>query len=1859
MPANTRSTRKAKHNDGGKQKEKCYPGEEGSENASASKRSIRETSSKKSGSSTSSSTRRSGRLKSGTQPPNPSKSDTSLSLMDATRKSSIRKKSVNELVVEANHVDQSNTSTQRKKTLPAHLYRDLLRAHMEKVKVSDSANGRRAGPFTSSNSGGCSKKFPVADEDDLNEEGKCGEDYAESTSKSDQGGLENASQEAASEIPNGQNNLELHTRQNPSKASVEVSVTCLKRQSIDGHLPETNLFQDTCARLIQEVHTEVETRAQMDICQNGDVNIGDKGLQLDTEMECEENKCVICKFTGRLLYCGGKGCRRRCHPGCLDSRWEDLYPGIWYCPWCTKNKIKFGAHAVSEGIEFILDVRVQNHEGDKTQKEYFAKYKGLAHAHNCWLPEQQIILEAPELVSEFVQRDNVIPWRQEWSQPHRLLQKRSLMLPKSELCVTQEVGTNNFRHEWLVKWHGLDYNEITWELENAAFLETPKALDLMNEYERRHQKARRSACLHKIQDKEKDSRVEPLTLPSASDTNCTEFIFNLHDHWSKGQNILMIDEQVQAAHIIYFILALQPNVSRPFLVMVPSSSISKWEAEFSFVASSVNTVVYNGNRDARRLIRTLEFYDGPHVMFTVLLSTLDIISEDLDYIKCIRWEAAIVDECLKSEALAKLIFVKEIASGSMILLLIDQINENAIDYWNILSLLDHNFDSCDVEGREVDSNSITLLKEKLSPFTVCGPKSGPSRLVEYWVPVQMSNVQLEQYCSSLLTNLTALCSKSDPVGLLREILISTRKCCDHPYVVEEKLQTRLIQGSRPEDILDIGVEASGKLYFLDTILTKMKDQGQKVVILFKTLGGSGRDIIGDILDDYVRQRFGKDSYERVDGGGVPSRRQASVARFNKEGRFIFLLETRACSSSIKLSSVDAVILFGSDWNPLNDLKALQKIKIDSKFEVKVFRLYTLCSIEEKVLLLSKKSIFLESTVQGIGFSTRHLLLTWGASFLFKKLDEFHDCPGNPEILPRCSILKDVVQEFLSVLQTHGTHMSTKCISSARQNDGGYSTDISLLGELYNQFKDEDQHVLFWTKLLEGRQPRWTYLSLSSQRNRKRVQHYGEASETNAQIDDTLKRQKKNGNTNFEACSPRVGKDVEKEPVSGSYGISPKNGPEMSPNSGGSTASAQKIHAAIPSDKLCAEQKDLHQMLKPDMKRLFQILNLKEDVQQKAEQFLVYVIANQRCWVAASILKEKLDHVESLSLAREHLNFNCKIDDAEFSFSKMQFPMKMFLRSEGIKLQAFSKDLVSGVEGFNVSIHKQKLTHEGFDIEGGGMKSKYVNKIVKSLAKLFNRQSSEEKEHKKLWRERKAKLENNFNLESAVIRSINSSEAVRIDKLKILEANHRQKLEELESEMGTCLTGMKARHWAEREAEEKEGIRKMNDLKSWTENGLFNNLHTKAAEVVPAKSFSPSVNNLEEESSKEHESVGVHVPLLQATKDPHNDAAENSGSAEVAAISADMPCNTSEQAIYIHLPLEPAVPLVSAISHPVDLTQPCSTSCGVPEILLTESRIPSKTPEGPIQEDHRPLNRSVEASPRPVPDAYPPLHNSNQFESYMPSRSLPSSLPASQEFDPLHKEYERICGDSNQVSRNHEDVVLHLKSQCDKEIEELVGQIRRKYESMFHEAEASFLQKKRELEHNQLKVVMNIKLAEAFRCKCIDHRTAPQRAVASTLTHQQFLESHQFNNRRLASAPPLNVNQSTMSQRSTSQTVGSEMCLAGMTSSTLSSVAPNSTFRSQSQPQIYVARPMSLLEDTSSTGPATEELQLQMSVSDQNAAATRSAAAPPPVLLPPLPEIARNFEAWNLTEFEASLDVRWKRQQGLAGSSGVVCLSDDE
>lgn len=96
-------------------------------------------------------------------------------------------------------------------------------------------------------------------------------------------------------------------------------------------------------------------------------------------------------------------------------------------------------------------------------------------------------------------------------------------------------------------------------------------------------------------------------------------------------------------------------------------------------------------------------------------------------------------------------------------------------YHNILSLLDPNYKEIltDVDMETSDDTTRTL-KGKLSPFIAFEYKY-TREIKEYWVPVHLSHMQIEQYCSLLDSNMEVLSSCLRDSSLLHDILTQTQK----------------------------------------------------------------------------------------------------------------------------------------------------------------------------------------------------------------------------------------------------------------------------------------------------------------------------------------------------------------------------------------------------------------------------------------------------------------------------------------------------------------------------------------------------------------------------------------------------------------------------------------------------------------------------------------------------------------------------------------------------------------------------------------------------------------------------------------------------------------------------------------------------------------------------------------------------------------------------------------------------------------------------------------------------------------------------------------------------------------------------
>ncbi|KAK9498587.1 hypothetical protein O3M35_003187 [Rhynocoris fuscipes] len=139
------------------------------------------------------------------------------------------------------------------------------------------------------------------------------------------------------------------------------------------------------------------------------------------------------------------------------------------------------------------------------------------------------------------------------------------------------------------------------------------------------------------------------------------------------------------------------------------------------------------------------------------------------------------------------------------------------------------------------------------------------------------------------------------------------------------------------------VTDAGKLYVLDNLLTRLKQQGHRALIY------SQMTRMIDLLEEYMW--FRKHTYMRLDGSSKISDRRDMVADFQTRADiFVFLLSTRAGGLGINLTAADTVIFYDSDWNPTVDQQAMDRAhRLGQTKQVTVYRLICKGTIEERIM----------------------------------------------------------------------------------------------------------------------------------------------------------------------------------------------------------------------------------------------------------------------------------------------------------------------------------------------------------------------------------------------------------------------------------------------------------------------------------------------------------------------------------------------------------------------------------------------------------------------------------------------------------------------------------------------------------------------------------------------------------------------------------------------------------------------------------------------------------------------------------------------------------------------------------------------
>ena len=432
------------------------------------------------------------------------------------------------------------------------------------------------------------------------------------------------------------------------------------------------------------------------------------------------------------------------------------------------------------------------------------------------------------------------------------------------------------------------------------------------------------------------------------------------------------------------------GVYGPFLVVAPLSTLPNWTSEFKRWTPDVPAILYHGSKAERATYRAEQMVNPPTKDFPVVCTSYEIVMADRKFLQRYQWKYIVVDEGhrLKNFDCKLIRELRSIPTANKLLLSGTPLQNNLPELWSLLNFLLPDvfsnlaqfqawFDfsaivssegpdagkSAQVIEEERRHQVVTKLHSILRPFLLRRikgdvEKSLPKKKeIILWAP--MTDAQAQFNKALVDRTLSAVLSKISEKGSgtvvqaaqVNNVLMQLRKNCNHPDLITAPYDGS-VMFPPPEEL----VASCGKFGLMHRLLLRLRARGHKVLIF------SQMTRMLDLLESYLEQSGLRCC--RIDGNVPWQDRQRHMADFNAQpDLFVFLLSTRAGGLGINLTGADTVIIYDSDWNPHQDMQAMDRChRIGQTKPVHVYRLATAYSVEGRILKRASSKLLLEKLI---------------------------------------------------------------------------------------------------------------------------------------------------------------------------------------------------------------------------------------------------------------------------------------------------------------------------------------------------------------------------------------------------------------------------------------------------------------------------------------------------------------------------------------------------------------------------------------------------------------------------------------------------------------------------------------------------------------------------------------------------------------------------------------------------------------------------------------------------------------------------------------------------------------------------------
>lgn len=410
----------------------------------------------------------------------------------------------------------------------------------------------------------------------------------------------------------------------------------------------------------------------------------------------------------------------------------------------------------------------------------------------------------------------------------------------------------------------------------------------------------------------------------------------------------------------------QYKISKPALVVCPTSVVGNWRHEIKRFAPSLSVITHHGPDRKRG-----KAFAKAAAQVDVVLTSYALLSRDVKTLTRVHWSSVVLDEAqnIKNPSTKQAQAARTLKANHRMALTGTPVENRLGELWSILHFLNPGYlgsrkafqtrFAVPIE-RYGDEEAAVTLKKLTAPFILRRVKTDPNILndlpdkFENKVYCTLTPEQATLYEAVVREELTAVEHADSAMrrrGSVLRMLTRLKQICNHPahFLKEGTPSLASLRGR------------SGKLIRLTEMLEEVYEDGERTLIFTQYA------TMGKLLRAYFEDLFGEEVLFLY--GGTPSKKRTElIERFQTPGGpRLFVLSLKAGGTGLNLTAANNVFHYDRWYNPAVENQATDRaFRIGQTRNVQVHKFLCLGTLEERIDELIDHKQALAETIVGSG-----------------------------------------------------------------------------------------------------------------------------------------------------------------------------------------------------------------------------------------------------------------------------------------------------------------------------------------------------------------------------------------------------------------------------------------------------------------------------------------------------------------------------------------------------------------------------------------------------------------------------------------------------------------------------------------------------------------------------------------------------------------------------------------------------------------------------------------------------------------------------------------------------------------------------